>query len=59
MENGKLISDDGLIDNGEPLVCNYSFMRHVGYTESTECIRRLYNPKNIKNISKNYNKFIN
>ena len=52
MENGKLISDDGLINNGEPLVCNDSFMRHVGYTESTDCIRRLYNPKNIKNMSK-------
>lgn len=58
MENGKLISDDGLIDNGEPLVCNDSFMRHVGYKENTDCIRRLYNPKNIKTMSKNITKLL-
>lgn len=52
MENGKLISDDGLINNREPLICNDNFIRHVGYTESNDCIRRLYNPKNIKNMSK-------
>ena len=46
MENGKLISDDGLINNREPLICNDSFMRHVGIqkvlTVSVDSITQKY-----------------
>ena len=34
------------------IICDDNFMRYTGYTQSAECFRKLYNPKNIKNMSK-------
>lgn len=34
------------------IICDDNFMRHPGYTQSTDCVRQLYDPKNIQNMSK-------
>ena len=34
------------------IICDDNYLRHPGYTESTDCARMLYDPKNIKNMSK-------